>query len=71
MVRCNKCGTNYDVSLALASSDEVRVASCRVCPVDRIFAVCERCADLNEIESNPCPWCGATHMWEIRKMISV
>jgi hypothetical protein len=71
MVSCSECGTNYDISLALGASGEVRVASCRVCPVDRIFAVCERCADLDQIESNPCPQCGASHMWEIQKMIPV
>ena len=68
MVTCSQCGTSFDVSLALVATGEVRVAHCRVCPVDRVYAVCEKCDNLNRVENNPCPRCGAT-MWEVNKMV--
>ncbi len=71
MLRCSKCGTDYEVSLDFQASGEVRVASCRACPVDNIYAVCEKCEDLDKIESDSCPGCGAWNMWEIRKMVPV
>ncbi len=71
MKRCSKCGTDYDVSLGFHATGEVRVASCRVCPVDNIYAVCERCEDLDKLESDSCPGCGAWSMWEIQKMVPV
>lgn len=66
---CCKCGRSYNVSLSIVASGEVRVAHCRVCPVDRVFAVCERCANLEEVQKNACPWCGARNLWEVTSMI--
>ena len=71
MVRCSKCGTDYEESLALYASNEVRVASCRACPVDNIYAVCEKCENIDRMESDSCPGCGNWNMWEIRKMVPV
>ena len=53
MVTCSKCGTSFEVSLALVTTGDIRVARCRVCPVDKVYAICERCADLNRVENNP------------------
>ena len=69
MVRCSKCGTNFDVSLALGATGEVRVAQCRVCPGNAVFAVCERCANLGQVQKTPCPSCNANHMWQISGMV--
>jgi hypothetical protein len=71
MVRCSKCGTNFDVSIMLGATGEVRVAQCRVCPVNAVFAICERCADLDQVQKGPCPWCKAKHMWQISNMLPV
>jgi hypothetical protein len=46
----------------------VKVASCRVCPVDRVYAVCERCADLEATKQSACPGCGAREMWQVQGM---
>ena len=69
MVNCSECRKSFDVSLDFLDTD-VRVVHCRVCPANRIYAICENCADLNQIEKNPCPWCGATHMWQNDRMQS-
>jgi hypothetical protein len=69
MLRCIMCGTNYDVSLDFNAPDEVKVAHCRACPVDNIYAVCERCENLEQIQMGACPSCGAWYMWEIQKMV--
>jgi hypothetical protein len=69
-VRCSKCGTSFDVSIVLGATGEVRVAQCRVCPVNKVFAICERCADLDQVQEGPCPWCKADNMWEISSMVS-
>jgi hypothetical protein len=71
MVKCNKCGTIFEDSIALAADGEVRVTQCRVCPVNTGFAVCERCADLDQIQNAPCPLCNAEHMWQISSMVPV
>lgn len=71
MLQCNKCGTYFDVSLALAARGEVGVAHCRVCPVDRVYAICERCANLEQVQQGPCPWCGARHLWQVESMLSL
>jgi len=67
MVRCRKCGQLYEESLSLMGG-AVRVASCRVCPVDRIYAVCDRCADIEATKQSACPGCGARGMWQVRGM---
>ena len=69
MIKCSKCGTSFDVSLRLIATGEVRVATCRVCPVDSVFAVCERCADLDQVQKSSCPRCRAEHMWQIESML--
>jgi len=71
MVTCNKCGKNFDVSLSLVAEGEIRIAKCRVCPTNAIYAVCEHCTNLNQIQKNPCPSCHAQNMWEISKMVPV
>ncbi len=71
MVKCSKCGTNYDVSILLGAAGVVQVAKCRVCPVNAVFAVCEHCADLDQIQKECCPSCNAEHMWEINDMLPV
>jgi hypothetical protein len=71
MVRCSSCGKDYEVSLDFYAPGEVRVASCRACPVDNIYSICEKCENLNNVEMDSCPGCGAWNMWEIRKMVPV
>ncbi len=71
MHRCIKCGTDYEVSLDFDAPGGVRVANCRACPVDNVYAVCERCENLDRIESDACPGCGVWNMWEIQKMVPV
>jgi hypothetical protein len=67
MLRCDKCGQRYGESLSLMGGS-VKVASCQVCPVDRIFAVCERCADIEATKRSSCPGCGARGMWRVQGM---
>jgi DNA-directed RNA polymerase subunit RPC12/RpoP len=62
--RCSKCGRGYDVTLSFGEPNETRLANCRVCPANRVFAICERCANLDEIQASPCPWCGGRGMWQ-------
>lgn len=62
---CVGCGKRMEVSLSLSAKGERRVAQCRVCPANRIFAICEDCVDLNQVQQAACPSCGAQHMWEI------
>ena len=64
---CSKCGKAYEVSLDLGGGS-TRVAKCRVCPVDRIFMICEHCANLEALQRSPCPWCGAKNMWAVERM---
>jgi len=71
MVKCSVCKKWYDVSLALTAKGEVKVAKCRVCPVDAVYAVCENCSNIGQIQDRSCPSCNAQNMWEITKMISV
>lgn len=71
MFRCSRCGREYEESLDFYAKDEVRVASCRACPVDNIYTVCEKCEDVDRIGLESCPGCGAWNMWEIHKMIPV
>jgi len=68
MVRCSKCGTTYRVNITLGAPNEVQVLNCTVCPVNAVFAVCERCADLSQFQKEPCPSCGASHLWQITGM---
>ncbi len=68
MNRCSKCGRLYEASLLMLGGGSVKVIKCRVCPVDHIFMVCERCANLEEIKRSPCPRCGARNMWEVQSM---
>jgi len=67
MLRCSKCGRQYAPSLSLMGGS-LKVASCRVCPVDRVYAVCERCADLEATKQSACPGCGAREMWQVQGM---
>ena len=67
--RCAKCRTTYNVSLTLFDKREVKVAACRVCPPNNVFAICARCADLSAVEQGPCPGCGARNMWEVRGLV--
>lgn len=69
IITCAACGKQMKASIQLMNKEERRVAQCRVCPADRIFAICEDCADLDQILRTFCPSCGAQHMWEIRSMI--
>jgi len=59
----------YHASLTLFDPKERKVARGRVCPADRIYAVCGSCGDLSQVQSGPCPWCGARHMWEVSGML--
>ena len=68
-VRCVRCGTIYGVTLILFDPNEVKVASCRVCPVDNVYAICARCANLENVQGGPCPSCSAQHMWQVRGMV--
>lgn len=68
-VRCSKCGTIYGATLTLFDPKEVKVAHCRVCPANRVYAVCGRCADLEGLEGGACPFCGARHQWEVKGMV--
>ena len=70
-VRCRRCGTVYRVTLTLLDPKEVKVAHCRVCPANYVFAVCARCADLEQVENGPCLACGARYQWEVRGMAPV
>jgi hypothetical protein len=65
--RCSKCGRQYEESLRIGGGS-VKVAKCGACPVNRIFMVCEHCADLEKIVRSPCPWCGARNLWQIQEM---
>jgi hypothetical protein len=69
MRKCIKCGIEFNVSLDFDAPGEVKVLSCRACPVDNIYAVCEKCEKLEPIQMDACPGCGAWSMWEIQKMI--
>jgi DnaJ-class molecular chaperone len=71
MVKCSRCGKDYKESKNFGASGEIRVAICRACPVDNVFAVCERCDDFGKIELDPCPNCGVWNMWEFQKMVPV
>ena len=71
MVRCSKCGTNFDVSIVMGVTGKVKVLKCRACPVDAVFAVCERCADLDQVQKGSCPSCKADNLWEIDSMLPV
>ena len=71
MIKCSKCGTSFDASLLLGATGEVSVATCRVCPGGVGFAICERCADLDQVQMSPCPRCGAEHLWQIDSMLPV
>lgn len=64
-LRCAHCGRIFGSSLTFMDPREVKVASCRVCPVNRVYAVCARCTDLDGVTSGPCPQCGAKHMWSV------
>lgn len=67
MARCNQCGNFFEISLALGEGK--RVATCRVCPENNVYAVCEDCEDLNQIDNTRCPQCGANHFWDIQTMV--
>jgi hypothetical protein len=69
MRKCILCGTEYNENQDFDAPGEVRVLSCRACPVDNIYAVCERCEKLERIEMDACPGCGAWNMWEIQKLV--
>lgn len=71
MIKCSKCRTTFDTSLLLGATGEVRIAICRVCPEGEVLAICERCADLDQVQMSPCPRCGAEYLWEIRRMLPV
>ena len=71
MIRCSRCGRDYKESKKFGVTGEIRVAICRACPVDNVFAVCDRCDDFGKIELDPCPNCGAWNMWEFKKMVPV
>lgn len=68
--RCRGCGRVFSVSLGLFDPKEVKVARCRVCPVNDIYAVCSRCADPEKVTKGACPSCGAGGQWEIKGMIA-
>lgn len=70
-VRCAKCGTVYRVTLTFLDPKEVKVAHCRVCPANHVFAVCGRCADLEQVKNGPCSACGARYQWEVQGMAPV
>jgi hypothetical protein len=67
-VQCRKCGKVFGVSLRFMDPRDVKVASCRVCPVGNVYAVCGNCANVAEVASSPCPNCGASHLWETQGM---
>ncbi len=67
--RCSKCGRSYQSSLAFMDPREVKIAHCRVCPANRVFAVCANCADVSQVQASPCPWCGSSHMWTVEGMV--
>jgi hypothetical protein len=71
MTRCSKCGTTFDVSIALMATGEVQVLQCRACPANAVYAICERCANLEEVQRGPCPRCKAHNLWESQRMIPV
>ena len=68
-VQCKKCRSVFGVSLSLSNSNQVKVASCKVCPVNHVYAVCGRCADIEQVNNKACPSCGASDLWEIRGMV--
>jgi len=67
-VRCSSCRTIYGATLTFMDEREVRVASCRVCPVNHIYAICANCADIDAVTQRSCPHCGA-RMWEKRGLV--
>ncbi|MGB8983852.1 MAG: hypothetical protein WCC12_18420 [Anaerolineales bacterium] len=65
--QCSKCGKIYQPILLLGATS-IRVAQCGVCPANHVFAVCERCADLDALSRAACPWCSSMHSWQIKEM---
>ena len=69
IVTCACCGKRMEISIQFLAKGERRVAQCRVCPANKVFAICEDCAFLSIVQKCGCPSCGARHMWEISSMI--
>jgi hypothetical protein len=65
---CVNCGRSYEASLLLGAQGLTQVLSCRVCPVDAVYAVCAQCTDLNNVAAGPCPRCGARNLWQAADM---
>ena len=68
-VVCAACKTYFEDSLLLLAKGERRVAQCRACPANRIFAICDNCSELESVQQSPCPFCGTSHMWEVQSML--
>jgi len=76
MLKCDKCKTYFGtylnvstVNAILEGRAKIRVAQCSGCRGERVFAICERCADLEQVQKDPCPWCGANHSWYTESML--
>ncbi|MBN2399086.1 MAG: hypothetical protein JXI33_01960 [Candidatus Aminicenantes bacterium] len=70
-VTCSQCGQSYYTSLSLSAVGEVRVIQCAVCPANHVYAVCERCSNIETVQKNACPNCKAQHQWKLKHMLPV